>query len=100
MMVAVIRGTKERAFHCGCRPDDRPRMSLTLVVVIVSLATFIPFGVEAWAGRRFAWDWAVSHALHASDGRRTVLNSHVDVLALVLHPAVQALGGAFVAVIV
>jgi undecaprenyl-diphosphatase len=64
--------------------------------VVAPLTAFIPFGVKAWEKDAFAWDVDVSQAVQAYESRQTVLNRYVDVLGLVLHPAVQGLGALLV----
>jgi len=66
----------------------------TLVAAIAaaaSLGLFVPLAAEAWQEDVSTWDAKVSRGLHGSEVR-SLLNSRIDVLDLVLHPAVQLVG--------
>jgi membrane-associated phospholipid phosphatase len=65
---------------------------VALLAIALSLVAFIPQAVTAWENDVSSWDESISEALHAYENRETFLNTHVDVLGIVLHPAVQPVG--------
>lgn len=74
------------------------RMLVASLVILLSLAAFIPHALQAWNNDVAWWDRTFSEAVHAYENRDTVLN-RFDVLGLVLHPALQLLGVGIVFVV-
>lgn len=71
---------------------SRRRLVVALLAVVLSLAATVPHAFRAWRHEVAPWDRSLSVWLHAFENRETVLNSRVDLLGIVLHPAVHFLG--------
>jgi membrane-associated phospholipid phosphatase len=94
--VAFIEASRNLG-HFFVRGHDRTRVRLVFVVAVFApLAAFFPFAVKAWRQDTFAWDAEVSERVHAYGNRQTGLNTYMDVLGLVLHPAIQVVGALLV----
>lgn len=78
------------------RPNGSRRLLVLGLAVAAPLAAFLPLAYGAWKNDVFAWDEAISKAIHAQENRETVWNRHVDVFDVVLDPFVELLGLLFV----
>jgi membrane-associated phospholipid phosphatase len=64
---------------------------LAALIVAASLGLFVPLASEAWQKDVSTWDAKLSRSLHDNEVR-SLLNSRIELLDLILHPAVQVAG--------
>jgi hypothetical protein len=79
--------------HPFLRSSPRNRRSTLVAALAVAapLALFVPLAAEARKGDVSTWDAKVSRGLHG-DKVRSLVSGRIDMLDLILHPAVQLAG--------
>jgi membrane-associated phospholipid phosphatase len=76
----------------GSAPRETRKALVAALVVATSLGLFVPLAREAWQKDVSTWDVKISRGLHGHEVVRSLLNSRIDLLDLILYQEVQFVG--------